>query len=216
MCRSKIIAVTDRKLSRRDFLQQIGRIAAAKPGAIILREKDLPAEAYEQLARRVKAVCDEYKVACILHSFVQTARNLGCDKIQLPFAVWQRESGALRDFDAVGVSVHSLPEAVAAEALGASYLLAGHIFATACKPNLAPRGLDFLAVVSRAVSIPVYAIGGINAANAGGAVRVGARGVCVMSGLMAADDPGEYCDRLRRSLQVAENMEREEHEDRKG
>lgn len=48
-----------------------------------------------------------------------------------------------------------------AEQLGASYLTAGHIYATDCKRGLPPRGLGFLKEVCREVSIPVYGIGGI-------------------------------------------------------
>ena len=84
----------------------------------------------------------------------------------------------------MGTSVHSPEEAALAEKLGASYVTAGHIFATDCKKGVPPRGLDFLENVCKSVKIPVYAIGGITRSNMHLALEKGAAGVCVMSGLM--------------------------------
>ena len=94
----------------------------------------------------------------------------------------------LNEFDTIGVSVHSADEAAEAERLGASYVTAGHIFATDCKKGVPPRGLEFLRGVCEKVKIPVYAIGGINAENAKSAVGAGADGVCIMSALMKCAD----------------------------
>ncbi|MDU4960787.1 MAG: thiamine phosphate synthase [Sporomusaceae bacterium] len=196
----RLIVVTDRRQSCRDFLPQIERIAAAKPCSLLLREKDLPEAAYEALARQVYAICQQNGVECVLHSFIDVARRIGCRRIHLPLAALRRDRGLLQDFPVIGASVHSGREAAEAQALGASYLTAGHIFPTGCKPGLAPRGLAFLTEVVRTVSIPVYAIGGIDAGNAALAAGAGAQGVCIMSGFMQARDPGNYCRQLRLSL----------------
>ena len=71
-------------------------------------------------------------------------------------------------FKVIGTSVHSVEDAIKAEQLGATYMTAGHIFATDCKKGLPPRGLDFLKNVCDTVQIPVYAIGGINIASSEG------------------------------------------------
>ena len=73
-----------------------------------------------------------------------------------------------------------------AEQLGASYLTAGHIYATDCKRGLPPRGLGFLKEVCREVSIPVYGIGGIkfDEEQWNDMKKCGAVGGCVMSGMM--------------------------------
>lgn len=188
----KVLAVSNRSLCRRDFLEQIARIAAAGPEGIILREKDLTEAEYEDLARKVMEICRRYGINCILHTFADAARNLGAGAIHLPLAVLRRETGSLNDFDIIGASVHSADEAGEAERLGASYITAGHIFATDCKKGWAPRGLAFLMNICRTVRIPVYAIGGIRPENAGEAVGVGARGVCMMSGLMQCENPRDY------------------------
>lgn len=82
----------------------------------------------------------------------------------------------LRHFSTVGASVHSPEEAREAQALGADYVTAGHVFATDCKRGLEPRGLEFLRETVNAVSIPVFAIGGISAENVKAVRKAGAAG----------------------------------------
>ena len=67
---------------------------------------------------------------------------------------------------------------------GCSYLIAGHIYATTCKPGLSPRGLAFLREVTAAAELPVYAIGGITPARLKEVLAAGAAGGCAMSSLM--------------------------------
>ena len=84
----------------------------------------------------------------------------------------------------IGVSVHSVEEAKEAEKLGASYLTAGHVFATECKKGLLPRGLEFLEEICDSVAIPVYAIGGIHPGNLRQIEESKAAGACMMSEYM--------------------------------
>lgn len=186
-----MLVVTNRLLCKDDFLMRIGRIAGLQPApsAIILREKDLSEEAYEKLAEEVLAVCREKKVMCILHTHVAVAKKLGATAIHLPFTTFvsMQESKALEEFKTIGVSIHSPEEAKSAERLGASYIIAGHIFSTDCKKDLPPRGLHFLQEVCESVSIPVYAIGGITPENVMQVKQAGAADVCVMSGMMQND-----------------------------
>ncbi len=104
--------------------------------------------------------------------------------------LWQLEkldeSYKQKKFDFIGASIHSVEEARKAEKLGASYLTAGHIYETGCKPDLAPRGLGFLREVCQSVDIPVYAIGGIHLEKQqlSEIYEAGARGACIMSVFM--------------------------------
>lgn len=70
----------------------------------------------------------------ILHSYINVAKNLGVKKIHLPLRLMNEN--AEKEFETVGVSVHSADEAVLAEKMGATYVTAGHIFATDCKKVL--------------------------------------------------------------------------------
>lgn len=96
----------------------------------------------------------------------------------------------LQGMKVIGTSVHSLEEALEAERLGASYVTAGHIFSTECKPGLEPRGLTFLQKICEGVKIPVYAIGGIHPDNLEKIAQTGAAGACMMSEFMRAEYTG--------------------------
>lgn len=175
----KIICVTNRKLCENPLDEQLAFLAKKGVFRVILREKDLTEEEYAALAKRVLGVPE---IELFVHNFPNVARELSVKKIHLPLAMLTREICA--EFEVVGASVHSVEEAVLAEKLGASYVTAGHIFATDCKKGLPPRGVDFLEKVCKSVKIPVYAIGGITRENMHIALEKGAAGVCVMSGLM--------------------------------
>lgn len=181
-----IIAVTNRHLCERPFAEQVERVCAKRPKALILREKDLTQKEYELLAGEMLEICRAYHVRCILHTYPQAARHLGCDAIHLPLPLLREASGHLKDFSFLGTSVHSVEEAKEAERLGVSYMTAGHIYATDCKKGLPPRGTEFLRDVCRAVSVPVYAIGGIGRtmAQIDEVMAYGAAGACIMSGMM--------------------------------
>ena len=200
MCMSDILCITNRKLCREDFLTRIEKIAACRPAGIILREKDMSEDAYKTLAEQVMAVCLQYGVRCILHSFADTAEALSAEAFHVPLHVLREMSPAQREkFRILGASCHSVEDALEAVKLGCTYITAGHVFETDCKKGLPGRGLEFLQEVCAAVDIPVYGIGGIGAENIRQVRNVGAAGACLMSSLMAADDvPG-----LLRSMEEA-------------
>ena len=147
MC--KILCITNRKLCKGDFPARIAAIAAQQPAGIILREKDLPEPEYAALAEQIMKICSTHGVPCILHSFPQTAAALHADFLHLPLPVLRGLPDAARTaLPAFGVSCHAVGDAQEAAAAGASYLIAGHIFATDCKKGLPGRGLAFLHDVS--------------------------------------------------------------------
>ena len=183
----KIIAVSNRKLCNRPFLEQIERVCKIHPEAVILREKDLTEEEYGTLAKEVMNICSRYQVSCILHNFWKTALELGCTSVHLPLPELRKlPEGVKEKFQRIGTSVHSVEDAKEAERLGVSYMTAGHIYVTDCKKGLPPRGLPFLQNVCQAVQIPVYGIGGIkiDEAQLHELKNAGAAGGCVMSGMM--------------------------------
>lgn len=181
----KKICVTNRALAVHPFEEQIARVLDTKPDMLILREKDLSEAEYEKLAAAVKTLCEHSETQLILHSYPGVARNLGISAIHMPLAKFTAMSEPKKaQFSVKGVSVHSVEDALLAERAGATYVTAGHIYATDCKKGLPGRGLDFLKDVCAVVQIPVYAIGGINETNADACIKAGADGVCMMSGYM--------------------------------
>lgn len=186
---SDILCVTNRRLCREDFLARIEKIAASHPTGMILREKDLTEKEYEALAVEVLGICRKYHTACILHSFAATAEKLGCRALHLPLPLLRSLSMKEKEhFTVLGASCHSVADAMEAETLGCTYITAGHIFDTDCKKGLPGRGLGFLQEICSSVSLPVYAIGGINAENLAQVKAAGAKGACIMSTAMMCDD----------------------------
>ena len=185
-----LTAVTDSASCLRPLLEQIERLTRLtqqRPQAVILRAKDIDREAYRSLAKGAQQSCTAASLPLILHSDWQLARELGISRLHLPLALLRQMPACERaPFAWLSTSVHSVDEALEAQSLGASVLIAGHIYATQCKAGLAPRGLSFLHEVCKAVQLPVYAIGGIgfNKAQHAELLAQGARGACVMSAYM--------------------------------
>lgn len=194
---SDIIVVTNRHLCRDDFLLRMEKIAQAHPAGIILREKDMEQEQYKKLAASVQNICKKQGTLCILHNFVEIAEDLEATAIHLPLPVLRKLSKEKKEkFTVLGASCHSVEDAREAEALGCTYITAGHIFETNCKKGLPGRGILFLREVCQSISIPVYAIGGISSGNIQEIRTTGAAGACVMSGSMVCEDVTEYLKML--------------------
>lgn len=198
----KLVCITNRRLCREDFGLRLARIAAAGPDAVILREKDLPEAAYRRLAEQALAICGQYGVPCLLHSFAQTAAELAAPGLHMPLPQLARLGPAeRRQFACLGASCHSLADWQAARQLGCNYITAGHIFDTLCKPGQPGRGLQFLREICRAAApAPVYAIGGIGPENLAQVQAAGAAGACLMSSLMTCPEPAALIRLLRNSL----------------
>ena len=203
MSMSRILCVTNRKLCREDFFDRIEKIAAGNPAGIILREKDLSPEEYKVLALRVREICQKHKVPCIFHTFWEIALELSHEAIHVPLPVLREmPAGERVGFTTLGASCHSVAEAKEAEELSCTYITAGHIFETDCKKGLPGRGTDFLQEVCREVSIPVFAIGGIEPGNISKVREAGAFGACLMSSLMVEKDPGKLLLTMEKKYEV--------------
>lgn len=142
----------------------------------------------------------------IVHNFPAVAEEFGTD-LHLPFSIFTSvitsDNGLSQENDTtsattssdsfrrkyphikrIGTSIHSVEDAVFAESHGADYITAGHIFTTDCKKGLPGRGIDWLKSICHAVSIPVYAIGGISDANISMLSDCNIAGYCMMSASM--------------------------------
>lgn len=185
-----LIAVTDSATCPRPLAEQIALLAKLtelRPQAVILRAKSLDKAAYRALALQAQQSCEAAGIPLILHSDWQLAHEFGISMLHLPLALLRQMPACKRThFTWLSTSVHSVEEAIEAQALGATVLIAGHIYTTQCKAGLAPRGLGFLQNVCSTVNLPVYAIGGISfdASQHAELKANGARGACVMSAYM--------------------------------
>ena len=123
--------MTARNLCPRPLWEQIPHIRQAGIRRVILREKDLSADAYTTLAEKVLRACEINDVTLVIHSFPNTARKLGVQNLHMPLPLLSEE--LCSEFETVGISVHSIEQLKQAESCGADYVTAGHIFATDCK-----------------------------------------------------------------------------------
>ena len=197
----QMIAVTDRHVFDGEgdpegaFLRQLLRLGRLGLRAVVLREKDLSPEAYAGLAGRILAAADRKRDGAgglrdclVIHGHPETARALGINRVHLPLAELRRlqeeNPAALKGFEEIGTSVHSVPDALAAVNCGAAYCFAGNVYETTCKPGLEAKGLQYLREIVSAVRIPVYGIGGVSFARMPEILETGAAGGCMMSGFM--------------------------------
>ena len=148
----------------------------------------------DELVERGRGFAD-LDATFVVDDDVEAALRLGADGVHLG----RRDVGAERALAAgltLGLSAASVDEARAAEAAGAAYVGAGAVWATPSKPAAAAIGLDGLRAICAAVSIPVVAIGGVDAASAAACIEAGAAGVAVIRAV--ADLPA-----LRRAVDEA-------------
>ena len=152
--------------------------AAVEGGATVIQLRLKAASTEEVISRG--AAFRELDATFVVNDDVQAAIALGADGAHLG----RDDSGAQTAIAAgliLGTSASSIDEAKAGEALGAAYIGAGPVWETPTKPDADPPiGLDGLAEICAAVSVPVIAIGGIDAANAAECLAAGAFGVAVV------------------------------------
>ncbi len=176
----KIISITDRKQCK-DFNTRLLELAQNNI-TFILREKDLSDSDYQKMAEYAKSITDDF----IIHSRIDLAKKMLHKKIHLTMNDFLAND--VSNFDLVGVSVHRIEEAEECAKRGAHYVTFSHIFETDCKKGLPPKGIKELERVCQEVSIPVYALGGINANNINSVTMAGASGMCVMSLFMRCEN----------------------------
>ena len=200
--RIKLNIITNRKLCENENLEkQIKKIFSAYEKKIILknfeivaltlREKDLDKNKYLNLVKKIYPICKKYGIDLILHQNydLNLDEKYNIEGIHLSYEIFKSLNKNIREklikkYKRIGVSIHSLEEAKDVENLGATYVVAGHIFETDCKKGLEPRGLNFIKELSSILTIPIFAIGGIDEKNSQSVIDSGAFSVCMMSSLM--------------------------------
>lgn len=179
----KRIAITNRHLCNVPLTSRLKQVLA-HVDMVILREKDMQADEYMELAKDLIALCKMNGTECILHTFIDVAKKLNHPHIHLPLPILINEADKLKDFITIGASVHSVDEANLAVSHAATYLVASHIFPTECKAGLEPKGLKLISDIKHITNLPVYGLGGINDSNEPLVINQGADGCCRMSDYM--------------------------------
>jgi thiamine-phosphate pyrophosphorylase len=196
----QIYFVSDRSLTPADPPSRpILEAIEAGVDMVQVREKDLSASDLLALTREIVASAKGRSMV-LVNSRFDVALAAGAVGVHLPASglrageIRSAHPGTLR----IGVSTHSLEEAVAAEEQGADFVTFGPVFETPSKAEYGPPvGLESLRRVLSRVDLPVFAIGGIRQENVGAVARLPVSGVAVISAIVRSSDKRRTVDLLR-------------------
>jgi len=195
-----LYAVTDRSwVGKQSLIEQVESALKGGVSCLQLREKQLDKEAFLKEAVEMAALCRQYKVPFIINDDVDIALRCGADGVHVgqdDMSVDKVRSIAGDDL-IIGVSAHSVEEALTAVRGGADYLGVGAVFQTSTKTNVTAMSYEVLKSICMTVDIPVVAIGGINKDNMTKLSGTGISGVALVSAVFAADDIERECRILR-------------------
>ena len=204
----RLYAVTDRAWARdtEGLLRQVAEAIDGGAGIVQLREKHLGQADFLAEAERFVALCREKGAVSIINDDVEIAAQVGADGVHI--GQEDLEAGRARQMlgpdKVIGVSAHSVAEALAAQAAGADYLGVGAAFVTGTKTDAKPISREAIRAITAAVDIPVVAIGGISRDNILELRDCGLDGVAVVSALFAqADVKAAAAELLRLSEEIA-------------
>ncbi len=196
-----LYAVTDRSWVGKDSLYE--QVESALKGGVTcvqLREKDLDHETFLHEAMEISRLCQTYNVPFFVNDNVEIAIQCHADGVH----VGQEDMNVSQVRQKVGpnmmigVSVHSVEEALEAVKNGADCLGVGAMFSTSTKSDVEVVSKETLRAICAAVELPVVAIGGINATNISHLKGTGVDGVALVSAIFAADEIERTCRLLRK------------------
>ncbi|HET6421170.1 MAG TPA: thiamine phosphate synthase [Geobacteraceae bacterium] len=202
--------ITDRKQARNGRLSEV--IEAALRGgvkAVQLREKDLSGRSLFDAALGMRELTSRYGAKLIINDRVDIALAVDADGVHLggesiPARAARKVLGGSR---LVGVSCHDRTGAFAARDGGADFITFGPVYFTPSKARYgSPVGVAALRETAEAVGIPVFALGGIKRENVREVIAAGARGIALISAIIAADDPEKETKELLSLLSSAKTV----------
>jgi thiamine-phosphate pyrophosphorylase len=189
----KLYLITDGKLFNTLCSMYVAIEAALRAGVkfIQLREKHLETRNLLDMASWMLELTKEYNAKLLINDRIDIALAVNADGVHigqesLPVHTVRKIVGNKL---LIGVSTHSLGEAVGAEKNGADFITLGPIYHTPSKLNYGnPIGVDILRRVKSKISIPVLPIGGIKLDKVKEVMDAGADGVALISAILTADN----------------------------
>ena len=184
-------------------LRETARAAIAGGAEVLqLRDKGIPDDQLLALAAEIRELTDETNRIFIVNDRPDIAAIVGADGVHLgqhdlPIAETRR---LLRPGAIIGRSTHSPAQAKAAVNEGADYISVGPIFETDTKDAGPAVGVDMLREIAQTVSLPIVAIGGIQADTAASVVEAGASLVAVCSAVCGNPQPRAATEAIRKQL----------------
>lgn len=196
-----LYGVTDRgNLHGKTLLLQVEESLKGGVTLVQLREKHLSFQEFLEEAKEMKELCHKYGVPLLINDNVEICIESGADGVHV--GQKDMEAGAVREKlgkdKIIGVSARTVEQAMAAQNAGADYLGVGAVFSTSTKEDAKPLDHEILKTITKAVDIPVVAIGGISTENVSQLKGTGIDGVAVVSAIYGKENPKEAAENLKR------------------
>ncbi len=199
-----LYAVTDRRWLGEDTLcRQVEEAVKGGVTFIQLREKEMEHGEFLKEALEIKTLCGRYEVPLVINDDVRIAAVSGADGVHLGQGDMALEEARkiLGEDRIIGVSARTVEQALEAEKNGADYIGAGSVFSTGSKADAVKISYDTLKAICSSVSIPVIAIGGVNAENVRELSGSGICGIAAISAVFGKGDTRKAASNLRQIVE---------------
>jgi thiamine-phosphate pyrophosphorylase len=174
---------------------------------IQLRAKNSSPDEIRRMALAILPVTQRANVGLVINDHPEIAAEVGAELCHLGqedfFDSGKKHAGEVKIQNSkfkIGLSTHGPEQAERALAAGPAYIAIGPVYATGTKPAAKPVTLEYVRWAAAQVSIPWFAIGGINLDNIGDVLAAGARRICVVSAILNAPDVAKACREFRQKL----------------
>ena len=193
----KLYVITESSISRRRSNEEVVK-EAIKGGAEIiqLREKERDKDKVKEEAIKLNKICKENNVLFIVNDYVDVALEIGADGVHLGQSDMNvaKARKICDDKLIIGLSTHSVGQAVKADSEDVDYITIGPIYKTRAKDFTV--GHNIISQIIKKINTPLIAIGGINENNIDEVLNQGVKSVAVISSVAAADDVREAAKEL--------------------
>lgn len=189
-----LYAVTDRAwVGKMSLYEQVEATLQNGATCIQIREKELGDETFLEEAKEMAALCKRYHVPLIINDNVEIAIACHADGIHVGQEDMKASDVRKRVGEdmIIGVSAHTVEEALEAVENGADYLGLGAVFTTSTKADVDVMPFETLKEICAAVNVPTVAIGGFSKENVMKLSGSGVDGVAVISAIFGAENPGK-------------------------
>lgn len=185
-----------------EFLKRVRLALEGGVTIIQLREKNRTTRGYIELAEAVHAITMEFNVPLIIDDRIDVMLAVDAEGVHvgaedMPVVLARKLIGKDK---ILGATAKTVEAATAAYNDGADYLGVGAIYPTTTKVKTILTSTETLDAITKAVPIPVNAIGGLNSSNLGVLKGINIAGVCAVSAIMKADSPKRAAEELKKAF----------------
>jgi thiamine-phosphate pyrophosphorylase len=197
-----LVTNSDNFADRDGFLDALGAALEGGVDIVQLREKEMNAKSFIELAKRVRELTALYGALFIVNDRTDIAKVVGADGVHLG----QEDMDAtdareiLGERAIIGVSTHKPEDALSAMNANADYIGVGPVFKTPTKPLKTPVGLEYVKWAAENVTVPFFAIGAIDSDNVDEVLNAGAKRVALIRSVMYAKSPKDAAQKFKEKL----------------